>query len=95
MNRRFLLDLGERTVATYVETGCGLLLADSTHLLTLGAVRVAAVAALPAAFTVIKAALAGSVGATGTAAALPAAKTPAAVEVSPETVPAPAAAPTA
>ncbi|GAA3727232.1 holin [Streptomyces tremellae] len=77
MNKPFLLDLAERTAATYVETFAGLLLADTTHLLNLGDARAAAVAALPAAFSVIKAALAGSIGSAPTASALPAAKTPA------------------
>lgn len=78
MNRAFLLDLAERTSATYVETFAGLLLADTTHLLSLGDARVAAVAALPAAFTVVKAALAGSIGSTSTASVLPGPKEPSA-----------------
>jgi hypothetical protein len=76
MNRRFLLDLGERTVATYAQAWAGLLLADSTHLLSLGAARAAAIAALPAALAVIKGALAGSVLVSGTASALPAPAVP-------------------
>ncbi|MCA1220683.1 hypothetical protein [Streptomyces sp. 8L] len=77
MNRAFLLDLVERTVATYLEVGAGLLLADSTHLLSLGSLRVAAVAALPAALTVVKGALAGSLGTSPTASALPTKTAPA------------------
>jgi len=76
MNTRFVLDLIERTAATYVEAVAGLLLADSTGLINLGAVKAAAAAALPAAFAVVKAALAGSVGSDGTAALLPAQATP-------------------
>ncbi|AEW94584.1 MULTISPECIES: holin [Streptomycetaceae] len=70
MNRRWL-DLGERTVATYVQAVCGLLLADATGLMSLGALRAAAVAALPAAFAVIKSALALGLGPSGTASLLP------------------------
>ncbi|MEW2545138.1 hypothetical protein AB0910_05035 [Streptomyces sp. NPDC047002] len=77
MNRAFLLDLVERTVATYLEAGAGLLLADSTHLLSLGSQRVAAIAALPAALTVVKGALAGSLGTSSTASALPTKTAPA------------------
>ena len=76
MNKRFVLDLVERTAATYAEAVCGLLLADSTGLINLGAVKAAAAAALPAAFAVVKAALAGSVGSDGTAALLPTPVTP-------------------
>lgn len=84
MNLRFLADLGERTAATYVQAWAGLMLADSTHLLSLGAVKAAAVAALPAALAVIKAALAGSVLGGGTAALLPAPAVPStAVEQAP------------
>ncbi|WP_435173315.1 holin [Actinacidiphila sp. bgisy145] len=72
MNKRFVLDLIERTAATYVEGVAGLLLANSTGLLDLGADKAAAAAALPAALAVIKAALAGSVLSGGTASALPA-----------------------
>lgn len=71
MNKPFLLDLLERTVATYLEAGAGLLLADTTHLLNLGDARVAAVAALPAALTVVKSALAGSLGNASNASVLP------------------------
>lgn len=87
MNRAFLVDLVERTAATYVEAGAGLLLADTTHLLSLGSLRVAAVAALPAALTVVKGALAGSLGSTSTASVLPAKTAP------PSAVPEAAAAP--
>ncbi|MGQ4514208.1 holin [Streptomyces sp. DW26H14] len=83
MNKPFLLDLAERTGATYVETFAGLLLADTTHLLTLGDAKAAAVAALPAAFTVIKAALAGSIGSSSTASVLSGPKTPTAPDPTP------------
>lgn len=84
MNKRFLLDLAERTAATYAQALLGLLLADSTGLISLGAVKAAAVAALPAALAVIKAALAGSVLTSGTASLLPAPTVPStAVEQAP------------
>jgi Putative lactococcus lactis phage r1t holin len=74
MNKSFLVDLVERTAATYVETVAGLMLADTTHLLSLGDAKAAAVAALPAAFSVVKSALAGSLGASGSASMAPAPK---------------------
>lgn len=72
-----LLDLAERTGLTYVEAFVGLLLADSTHLLDLGSVRAAAVAALPAALAAIKSAFALGLGSSGTASLLPAKADPA------------------
>jgi hypothetical protein len=68
---RFLLDLAERTVATYAVSLLGLLLADGFDLTSVGAVRAAAVAALPAALTVIKGAVATFVGDPTSAAMLP------------------------
>lgn len=73
LNSRWL-DLGERSVLTYGETFCGLLLADSTHMLSLGAVRAAAIAALPAALSAVKSAFALGLGSGGTASLLPAPK---------------------
>lgn len=72
MRMTFVLDLAERTAATYAEAFAGLLLADSTHMLNLGMLRAMAVAALPAALTVLKAALGGALSTTGGAAWLPA-----------------------
>lgn len=72
MNLRFVADLAERTVATYVQAALGLLLADSTGMISISGVKAAAVAAIPAALAVVKAALAGSVLSSGTASALPA-----------------------
>jgi hypothetical protein len=69
-----VLDMVERTAATYLQAFCGLLLADSTNLLDLGSVRAAAVAALPAALAAIKAAFALGLGSSGTASLLPARK---------------------
>ncbi|MGW7598107.1 hypothetical protein [Streptomyces antimycoticus] len=76
---RFLYDLAERTVLTYVETFLGLLLASgATDLVDLSAAKAAAVAALPAALAVVKAAAGSLLGRAGTAAWLPADKDPAA-----------------
>ncbi|WJD99781.1 hypothetical protein [Streptomyces antimycoticus] len=76
---RFLYDLAERTVLTYVETFLGLLLASgATDLVDLSAAKAAAVAALPAALAVVKAAAGLLLGRAGTAAWLSADKDPAA-----------------
>jgi len=90
MNKPFLADLAERTVATYVQALGGLLLADSTHLMSLGTVRAAAVAALPAVLAVVKGALGGSLF-SGSAAWLPAPKPKATDLPSPAADPAPTA----
>lgn len=68
------LDLGERTLATYGQAFCGLLLADSTHMLALGAVRAAAIAALPAALAAVKSAFALGFSSSGTASLVPVGK---------------------
>ncbi|MFE6050538.1 holin [Kitasatospora sp. NPDC056446] len=60
--RKFIIDLVERTVATYAVAFLGLLLADRFDLASLGALKAAAVAALPAALTVVKGAVATFVG---------------------------------
>ncbi|AEW93892.1 MULTISPECIES: holin [Streptomycetaceae] len=70
ISRRWL-DLGERTISTYVQAVLGLLLADSTGLMSLGSLRAAAVAALPAALAAVKAAFALGLGSSGTASLLP------------------------
>lgn len=73
ISRRWL-DLLERTAATYVQAVLGLLLASSTGLITVGSLRAAAVAAIPAALAAIKSAFALGLGPTGTASLLPAPK---------------------
>lgn len=70
---RFLLDVAERTVTTYAVTFLGLLLASGFDLTSLGALKSAAVASIPAALTVIKGVLSGFVGDPTSAALLPAA----------------------
>ncbi|MEU1309526.1 hypothetical protein ABZ419_11610 [Streptomyces cinnamoneus] len=79
---RFFLDLVERTLATYLTTYFGLLLADGFDLTSISALKAAAIAALPAALTVVKAAIGSMVGAPHTAAWLPARKDPSAGPVS-------------
>lgn len=70
LTRRWL-DLGERTVVTYAEAFAGILLADSTHLMSLGSLRAAAVAALPAGLAAVKSAFALGFGSSGTASLVP------------------------
>ncbi|MGW3072381.1 holin [Kitasatospora sp. NPDC001132] len=69
--RKFILDLVERTVATYAVAFLGLLLADQFDLTSLSALKAAAVAALPAALTVLKGAISTFVGDPTTAGLLP------------------------
>ncbi|MEU8582914.1 holin [Streptomyces abikoensis] len=75
---RFFLDLIERTIATYATAFLGLLLADGFDLTSLSALKVAAIAALPAALTVLKGAIGSWIGSPRTAAWLPADKDPSA-----------------
>lgn len=67
--KKFLVDTAERAVATYVEVVIGLLLVAGP--LDLDKVEVALVAALPAALSVVKSAIASRYGARGDAAMLP------------------------
>ncbi|MFJ8163806.1 holin [Streptomyces sp. NPDC096136] len=68
---RLIADIVERTIATYAATFLGLLLADGFDLTSLGALRAASIAALPAALSVVKGALGPLVGDSGTAGWLP------------------------
>ncbi|MFB7470490.1 holin [Kitasatospora sp. NPDC056184] len=68
--RKFIIDLTERTAATYASAFLGLLLADTFDLTSIGALKAAAVAALPAALSVLKGALATRVGDPASAALL-------------------------
>ncbi|MFI6443836.1 holin [Kitasatospora sp. NPDC050543] len=68
---KLFVDLAERTVATYVVAFLGLLLADGVDLTSVGTLRAAVVAALPAALTVIKGGISSFVGAPNSAALLP------------------------
>ncbi|MFB7124256.1 MULTISPECIES: holin [Streptomycetaceae] len=60
--RKLIVDLVERTVATYAVAFLGLLLADKFDLTSIGSLKAAAVAALPAALTVLKGAVATRIG---------------------------------
>jgi hypothetical protein len=71
---RFFLDLAERVVATYLAGFLGLLLANGFDLTSVSALRAAAVAALPAAITVIKGFIATFIGDPNTPAVLPKAR---------------------
>lgn len=62
ISKRYIVDLVERTVATYLETFIGLLIASgldvAAPLTRMAVVEKAAVAALPAALAVVKSGLA-------------------------------------
>lgn len=68
---RWLMDMLERTLATYAVTLLGLVTADGFDLTDVGAAKAAAIAALPAALTVIKSGVAVFVGDPASAAFLP------------------------
>jgi hypothetical protein len=59
---RLILDTVERVAGTYAVTFLGLLLADGFDLTNLGAVKAAAIAAVPAALSVVKAAVGSVIG---------------------------------
>ncbi|MGI5527094.1 holin [Streptomyces syringium] len=64
--RKLIADIAERTLAAYVTTFLGLLLADGFDLTDISALKAAAIASIPAALSVIKGAI-GAVSATGPA----------------------------
>ncbi|MET8297389.1 holin [Streptomyces sp. NPDC005180] len=68
---RLITDIVERTIATYAATFLGLLLADGFDITSLGALKAASIAALPAALSVVKGALGPLVGDSSTAGWLP------------------------
>jgi hypothetical protein len=72
---KYLIDLAERTGATYLEAVIGLLLVGP--ITGLSVVQAAAVAGIPAGLAVVKGALAAFLGRPDTAALLPAAADPA------------------
>ncbi|GAA1111250.1 hypothetical protein [Streptomyces javensis] len=79
-----LADIAERAVLTYVEAFLGLLLAaGTTDLVNLSTLQSAAVAAIPAALTILKGAIGTVLGRTGTASWLPATTDPAATTTHP------------
>ena len=75
MHRRYLIDLAERTLATYAVTLLGLLILSgfgTEQITDLSFWAKAGTAAVPAALTVLKSGLARFVGSPDTAALLPA-----------------------
>ncbi|MGI5336739.1 holin [Streptomyces sp. CA-181903] len=62
MNKKVLADIAERTIAAYLTTFLGLLIADGFDLTDVSALKAAAIAALPAALSVIKGAIGRYVG---------------------------------
>lgn len=68
---RVVLDVIERTLAAYVTTFLGLLLAANFDLTDLSALKAAAVASIPAALSVVKGAIGAAVGDPRTAGWLP------------------------
>jgi len=71
LTRKYLVDLAERTVATYLEVFFGLLLADVNNLTNFGLLKSAAIAAIPAGLAVVKGALSKFVGREDSASAVP------------------------
>lgn len=71
MNRKVFLDIAERTLAAYVTTFLGIIIADGFDLTSISALKAAAVAALPAALSVIKGAIGSRFGDKDSAAWLP------------------------
>ncbi|MFC5724330.1 holin [Streptomyces gamaensis] len=71
MDKKVLVDIAERTLAAYVTTFLGLILADGFDLTSVPALKAAAIAALPAALSVIKGAVGSRFGDKGSAAWLP------------------------
>lgn len=74
MSRAYWRDLGERVATTYGVSFVGLLTAHGANLLSVSAVRSAALAAIPAAVSVVLGLVGARVGQPGTASLLPAAK---------------------
>ncbi|MFE2323575.1 holin [Streptomyces sp. NPDC059385] len=71
---RIVLDVVERTVAAWATTFLGLLLAANFDLTDVSAVKAAAIAAIPAALSVVKGAVGAVVGDPSTAGWLPRAR---------------------
>lgn len=68
---RQLLDIAERTVATYLQALLGLIVAGGLDLTNLSTLKAAAIAAIPAAFAVLKGAVGALLGDPRTASWLP------------------------
>ncbi|MBT2382239.1 holin [Streptomyces sp. ISL-11] len=69
--RKVIVDILERTLAAYLTTFLGLLIADGFDLTDVSALKAAAIAALPAALSVIKGAIGTRFGNKESAAWLP------------------------
>ena len=69
--KNWLLDAAERVIATYVQAFLGLVIAGGVGAINLGTLRAAAVAAIPAALSVLKAIVASRVGSPDDASLLP------------------------
>ena len=69
--KNWLLDAAERVIATYVQAFLGLVIAAGLDAISLGTIRAAAVAAIPAALSVVKAIIAAKVGSPHDASLLP------------------------
>ncbi len=61
LNKTFLRDVAERAVSTYLQAFVGLLIAG-TFTLNIDSVKAAGIAAIPAALSVLKSALASRIG---------------------------------
>ena len=60
--RAFLVDAAERVLVTYLEAFFALLITDGFNLTDLGALKLAAIAAIPAGLAAVKAVIASAVG---------------------------------
>lgn len=74
MSRAYWLDLGERVATTYGVSFAGLLTAHGANLLSVSAVRSAALAAIPTCLSVVMGLIGAKAGQPGTASLLPAPK---------------------
>lgn len=76
MTRRLALDIAERAAMTAAQAFLAVILANAAGMTDVATVRAAALAGLAAGLSVIKGALASRLGEPGTAALLPAGRTP-------------------
>lgn len=60
--RAFLVDAAERVLVTYLEAFFALLITDGLELTDLGALKLAAIAAIPAGLAALKAVVASAIG---------------------------------
>lgn len=69
--KNWLLDAAERVIATYVQAFLGLVIAAGLDAMSMSTLKAAAVAALPAALSALKAVVARTVGSPDDASLLP------------------------